>query len=236
MDKRTPPEALNALPPQAGAGRWWVKVWDAPTRLFHWSIVALVATSYATARLGRIDWHFYSGYAILALVLFRIAWGLAGSQTARFASFLRSPAAAVAHLRHALARQVPDEAGHNAAGGLMVAALLALLLLQAVSGLFSNDGLFVEGPLAHLAGPDLSERITILHGVVFNLILAAVAVHVAAVLLYALVLRQDLVRPMFTGWKRLPAGTSSPRLAPIWLAGLFAALAAAAVWALATFA
>lgn len=231
MDERAAPQARSSM--DAGAGRRWVKVWDGPTRLFHWSLVVLVATSYATARLGRIEWHFYSGYAILALVLFRIAWGLAGSETARFSSFLRGPKAALAHLRHVLRREAEDAPGHNAAGALMVMALLALLLFQATSGLFSNDGLFVEGPLAALVGEDWSGRISGWHAFAFNLILIAVAVHVAAVLLYAVLLRQDLIRPMITGWKRLPAGTPALRRAPLWRALLLCALAAGVVWGVA---
>lgn len=217
---------------QRGIGWRWVKVWDGPVRLFHWSIVVLVATSYATARLGRIDWHFLSGYAILALVLFRIAWGLAGSETARFSHFLRGPRSALSHLRHVLARSAPDEAGHNAAGGLMVAALLGLLLFQTGTGLFSNDGLMDEGPLAHFVGGDWSDRISGWHELGFNLILVAVALHVAAVIAYAVVLRQDLVRPMVTGWKRLPAGTLPPRMAPAVLAAGIAAAAAGLVYLL----
>ncbi|MFG1480675.1 cytochrome b/b6 domain-containing protein [Xanthobacter sp. V4C-4] len=210
----------------------WIKVWDAPTRLFHWSLVGLVATSYVTARNGWIDWHFYSGYAILALVAFRILWGLFGSETSRFASFVKAPGTAVAHLRHVLKRQGEPETGHNAAGAYMVLALLGLLLVQTVSGLFANDGLFTEGPLASLAGGALSDRLTVLHGLSFDLILIAVALHVAAILAYAVLLRQDLVRPMITGWKRLPTAIAAPRLASPRLALVLLALAAGGVFAL----
>lgn len=228
-------ESVEQAPrPTAGNPEYrWVKVWDAPIRMFHWTLVLLVATSYATARLGRIDWHFYSGYAVLALVLFRIAWGLVGSESARFLRFVRGPSAALAHLRHAARRVATDEAGHNPAGGLMVVALLGLLLFQTLSGLFANDGLFVEGPLAPFAGGAWSDRITSWHAFAFNLILAAVAVHVAAVAIYGLALRQDLVRPMITGWKRLPAGVPVPRLAPVGRALGLGLAAAGGVWLLA---
>jgi len=214
-----------------GPARRWIKVWDAPTRLFHWCVVALVAFSYVTARNGWIDWHFYSGYAILTLVAFRILWGLVGSETARFASFVRGPRAAIAHLVHLAKRQPQDETGHNAAGAYMVLALLALLLTQAVSGLFANDGLFTEGPLAPLVGGAVSDQLSKLHGFTFDLIMIAVALHVAAVLLYAVLVRQDLVRPMITGWKRLPASITAPQLAPVSLALGLVALAALAVFA-----
>lgn len=214
-------------------GNWrWIKVWDAPTRLFHWALVALVATSYITARNGWIDWHFYAGYTILTLVAFRILWGLFGSQTSRFSSFVKAPGAAIAHLRHALKREGEAEAGHNAAGAYMVLALLALLLFQAGSGLFANDGLFTQGPLAALVSGAESDRITDLHGLSFDLILIAVALHVVAIFAYALLLRQDLVRPMITGWKRLPAAIAAPRLAPLPLAVGLLAVAGAIVFAL----
>lgn len=226
MDKTTEAPS-DAASPQSRTR--WAKVWDAPTRLFHWGIVLLVATSYITARTGRIDWHFYSGYAILTLVLFRIGWGFAGSRTARFSHFIRGPQAALAHLADVARRHPESGVGHNAAGGLMVALLLLLLLAQATSGLFANDGLFEAGPLAALVGPAWSDRISGLHAFMVNLLLAAIAIHVAAVLLYATVLRQDIVRPMITGWKKLPAGSQAPEITPWWRAGAMVAVAAAIV-------
>lgn len=196
----------------------WVKVWDAPTRLFHWTLVALIVGAYVTAENGWIDWHFRCGYAVIALLLFRIAWGIAGSDTARFARFVKSPVAALAHLAHFTRREPDTEVGHNAAGGLMVLVMLALVAIQVGTGLFSTDGIFTDGPLAYLVGADLSERITGLHEFNFNLILAAVAAHVLAVLAYAVVKRHDLVRPMVTGMKRLPAAVAAPRMAPWWRA------------------
>lgn len=212
----------------------WIKVWDAPTRLFHWLLVVLVAAAYFTAKSGRIDWHFYAGYGILALVGFRIIWGFVGSETSRFSAFVRSPRAAIRHLAHLIRRDgVAEAPGHNPAGAFMVIALLALLLFQGTSGLFANDGLFVAGPLAAFAGPGLSDEITAWHGVSFNLILLAVAAHVLAVLLYALVGRENLVRPMITGWKEVPASAAAPRLVPAWKAGLALAVTASAVAAVA---
>lgn len=218
-----------------GATRW-VKVWDAPTRLFHWSLVALIAGAWFTAENGWIDWHFRCGYAILALLLFRLVWGFVGSDTARFTRFVKSPVAALAHLAHITKREPDTEIGHNAAGGLMVLAMLALILVQVGLGLFSTDGIFTDGPLAYLVGPDLSDRITGWHEFNFNLILAAVVLHVAAILTYAVLKRHDLVRPMVTGLKKLPAGLAAPRMAPLWLALLVFAVAAGGVYAFATLA
>ncbi|MFG1357537.1 cytochrome b/b6 domain-containing protein [Xanthobacter pseudotagetidis] len=209
-----------------------VQVWDMPTRLFHWSLVLLVALSYASARMGKIDWHFLSGYAVLTLVLFRIAWGIAGSDTSRFSRFVRRPADALRHLRDLPRRQAGAEPGHNPAGAFMVLALLGLLLAQTVTGLFSSDGLIVEGPLAHLVDGATSEAATSWHGFFFDVIVVAVGLHVAAVLAYAVVAREDLVRPMILGWKRLPPSVPAPRMASPLLAAALLAASAAAVWAI----
>ncbi|OYX13844.1 MAG: hypothetical protein B7Z15_05910 [Rhizobiales bacterium 32-66-8] len=182
------------------------KVWDLPTRLFHWSLACLVLAAYITAEMGVIEWHFRCGYAILTLLLFRLVWGVVGSDTSRFVNFVRSPVSALAHLAHFTRREPDTEVGHNAAGGLMVLALLALLLVQVGTGLFSNDGVFSEGPLAKYVSAGLSDQISEWHEVNFNLILAAIILHVLAVLAYAVVKRHDLVRPMVLGWKKLPAG------------------------------
>ncbi|HEY8287737.1 MAG TPA: cytochrome b/b6 domain-containing protein [Acetobacteraceae bacterium] len=203
-----------------------VRVWDAPTRLFHWAIVVLVCTSWVTQYVGRMEWHMLSGYTILTLLLFRLAWGFAGSDTARFGRFLKSPLAAVRHLSH-LARREPDtEIGHNPAGGWMVLVMLALLLVQAGTGLFSNDDVMTEGPLMHLVGNKWSAWLTGIHDLNFTLIEIAVALHVLAILTYALLKRQNLLGPMFTGRKWLPATTSSPRIvSPIRAAALLVAAA-----------
>ena len=140
-----------------------VKVWDGWVRLFHWSIVLLFAVSVISAKTGRMGWHMLSGYAALALLLFRIGWGFAGSDTARFSRFLRSPIAAFRHLRHLHRREPDTEIGHNAAGGWMVLLLLALLLAQAVTGLFADDEILTQGPLAQYASERWVHRMTGLH-------------------------------------------------------------------------
>ena len=205
------------------------QVWDAPTRLFHWATVGLVFTSWLTQREGWMGWHFYSGYAVLTLLLFRLGWGFVGSDTARFGRFLRAPWHALAHLRH-LPRREPDTAvGHNPAGGWMVAALLALLAFQVGTGLCANDQAATYGPFADALGQSLSDRITDLHAWGFTLIEIAVALHVLAIAAYALLKRHDLVRPMITGRKRLPAELPAPRLASPWRAAAVLAAAAALV-------
>ncbi len=233
-----PPRAAAESPAQAGvddgaatpaaAGVTVAKqVWDAPTRLFHWAIVLLVFMSWLTQHESWMGWHFYSGYAVLTLLLFRLAWGFVGSDTARFGRFLRAPWHALAHLCRLHRREPDTVVGHNPAGGWMVVAFLALLAFQVGTGLCSNDQAATYGPFADALGQSLSDRITDLHALGFTLIEIAVALHVLAIAAYALFKRHDLMRPMITGRKRLPAGLPAPRLASPWLAA--AVLAAAAL-------
>jgi len=206
-----------------------VRVWDLPTRLFHWAIVLLVGFSWLCAQCNWMDWHKLSGYTILTLLLFRLAWGFVGSETARFRQFLGSPVAALRHLAH-LARREPDhEVGHNAAGGWMVLGLLLLLAVQVGTGLYANDDILTEGPLAETVDKSTSDWLSHIHVVNFRLIEIAVAAHVLAVLTYAVVKRHDLLRPKLTGRKRLPTTLAAPRMANPWLALLLVVFAAGVV-------
>ncbi len=211
-----------------------VKVWDGWVRLFHWSIVLLVVAQYATAQLGLMEWHFRCGYLVLALLVFRLGWGLLGSDTARFARFLKSPLAALAHLRHLRRREADTEIGHNAAGGWMALLLLGLLLAQVGTGLFANEepgeSYGAHGPFALRVTDGLSETLTGLHELGFNLLLSAIGLHVTVVVAYAVLKRQDLVRPMVTGFKRLPAGLVAPRLGHPLLAVALLALGLGLAW------
>jgi cytochrome b len=206
-----------------------VKVWDVPVRLFHWAIVVLVFVSWLTAHENWMEWHLRSGYSMFALVLFRLAWGFVGSDTARFSRFVRSPAAVLRHLREFHQRAPDTEIGHNAAGGWMVLVLLALLALQVGTGLCANDQVLTEGPFAEAVGEDASDLLTHIHVVNFKLIEILVALHVCAVLAYAVVKRHNLVGAMITGSKRLPARLVPPRLASPLLAAIVLAIAAAVV-------
>jgi cytochrome b len=207
-----------------------VRIWDPWVRITHWAIVALLAVSVASGLRGDFGTHFLAGYALLALVLFRLAWGLVGSETARFASFLAGPRAALRHLAEFRRREPETTPGHNAAGGWAVVVLLGLLLVQAVTGLMASDAIFTFGPLARIVGSDASDAATSLHIRVWIVLLAIVALHVLAVLAYAVLRRTDLVGAMITGRKRLPAGTSAPRMGAPVLAAALLAVAAAAVW------
>jgi cytochrome b len=212
-----------------------MRVWDAPTRLFHWAIVLLVAFSYVSIQKDWIQLHFLSGYTILTLLLFRIVWGFIGSETSRFAHFLRNPIQGLRYLAQFGKREPDTEIGHNAAGGWMVLAMLAALLAQVATGLFSNDDVMNDGPLAHHISKALSDQVTTLHGTIFNVILALIALHVLAIVAYAVVKRHDLVRAMITGRKRLPATMQQPRFVNPLLATAVLAASAIIVYALVAF-
>ncbi|MFL5255604.1 MAG: cytochrome b/b6 domain-containing protein [Rhodopila sp.] len=194
-----------------------IKVWDLPVRLFHWSIVVLIAAAWVTQEFNLMDWHVWCGYAILTLLLFRVIWGFVGSDTARFTRFLKSPIAALRHLAHLRRREADREIGHNAAGGWMVLVMLVLLGFQAGTGLFANDDGNTEGPLMHLVGKDESDWLSKIHALNFNLILVVIVLHVLAIVAYAVLKRQYLVRPMLTGMKLMPGEVAAPRLvSPVW--------------------
>ena len=167
-------------------------------RLFHWTLVLLVAGLVITANIGgnMMEWHFRFGYATLTLILFRLVWGVNGTYYARFANFLVGPGKILDYLKGGDARRPP---GHSPLGSLSVLALLAVLLLQATLGLFSNDDIASEGPLYKFISKELSDRLTWFH-TAFNiyLVYALIALHVLAITFY-LVRKKNLITPMFTG-------------------------------------
>ena len=194
-----------------------MKVWDLPVRLFHWALVMLIFAAWLSQALNRMDLHMWIGESILALLLFRVVWGFIGSDTARFSQFLRSPAAALRHLSHVTRREPDHEIGHNAAGGWMALGMLALIGVQAGTGLFSNDDGNTEGPLMHLAGKDRSNWLTQIHDLNFTAIEVVIVLHVLAIVAYAVLKRQNLVWPMVTGTKLMPADARAPGLVhPVW--------------------
>ena len=171
------------------------RVWDLPTRLFHWALVALIAFSWWTAKNDQLTFHLWSGIAVLTLLVFRLLWGVFGSSTARFANFVRGPAAVGDYLRGTW-RGI----GHSPLGALSVVALLGLIAVQAGMGLFASDedGLLL-GPLSGFVSGDASEEIAELHEDFFNVLLVFIGLHIAAVLFYWLARKQNLIGPMVTG-------------------------------------
>jgi cytochrome b len=191
-------------------------VWDLPTRLFHWTLVVLVGLSWWSAENDQQDLHLYLGYGVLSLLLFRIGWGLAGSSTARFSSFVRGPGAVVRYVRDRFHWPL---AGHAPLGALSVLALLAMLFVIVGTGLFAadEDGLF-SGPLAYLVSVGVSDTMTGLHEELFDVLLVLIGLHVAAILLYRLALGRNLLGPMITGKAELEPGVEPMRAGKWWVA------------------
>lgn len=189
-----------------------VRVWDLPTRLFHWGLVLCVVGLIITGNLGgnAMVWHGRLGYAVFTLLLFRITWGLAGGHWSRFGNFLYGPASLVAYLR---GQSRPEHnVGHNPLGMLSVLALLLILAAQVGSGLLADDEIAFTGPLAGLVPSDWVGQATSYHKKVGKLILIAlVALHLGAIAFYKLVKKQNLVRPMILGDKTVPAPVPASR-------------------------
>lgn len=185
-----------ALPGAGNSGR--IRVWDFPTRLFHWSLAACVAVAFVTGFTGAdaMNLHGKAGIVIVGLVAFRLVWGFAGSTYARFASFVRGPAAIRAYLRGEW-----QGLGHNPLGALSVLGLLGLAAFQVATGLFGNDDIAYNGPLYVLVRKETSDLLTGLHHRSAWLLLALVALHLAAIAYYVRVKKDNLVLPMLTGWK-----------------------------------
>lgn len=212
--------------PPAAAPRSRMRIWDWPTRAFHWLLVLLIPALWWTAENGAVAVHILLGLSAFALLLFRLIWGVIGSSTARFANFLTGPRAVASYLNGGGAHAL----GHNPLGGWSVAAMLALLTAQVGLGLFATaeDG-DLWGPLALWVDEATSERLTELHAWLFNALLALIVLHIAAILFYAL-RRRNLVAPMLTGSADAPDGAAPMTPAPAWrlVAALAISLAAAA--------
>jgi cytochrome b len=189
-----------------------IRLWDLPVRVFHWSLVLAVATAVVTGELGGswMELHGKAGLSIVGLVVFRLVWGLIGSTHARFVRFAPTPGKLKAYLRGRW-----RGTGHNPLGALSVFALLALLAVQATSGLFSNDDIAFSGPLFNRVDEALAGRLTGIHKQLANVLLVLLALHVAAIAFYAGLKKDNLVKPMVTGWKDVEAGASTEEGGPV---------------------
>jgi cytochrome b len=207
-----------------------VRVWDLPTRLVHWLFVCGVLASWWTAETGRLEWHRWSGYALLGLLVFRIYWGFFGSSTARFGQFVRGPRAVREYMRGAW--QVT--AGHNPLGSWSVIALIGLLLVQVVLGLFAVDVDGIEsGPLSMYVDFDTGRAAAELHETLFNVLMGVIVLHILAVLYYGLVRKQNLAGAMVTGSRSFPVAGVAPVSGFSWIRFLIGVVLAAAItWAI----
>jgi len=204
-----------------------IKLWDLPTRLFHWLLTAAIIGLFVTGIEGGglIEWHGKLGILVVGLLVFRVVWGFVGSTYARFGQFLPSPASVLAYLKgswHGL--------GHNPVGALSVYVLLSLTAFQAISGLFATDEIAFTGPLYQRIDSDFAVTLTGYHSQVAYVLLALVGLHVAAMIFYAVVKKEGLLIPMITGRKRVAEGESY-RGGGIAAFGVALAIAALAVYA-----
>lgn len=180
-------------------------VWDLPLRVFHWALVGCVIVSVASAKMGVTAVHERSGLAVLGLILFRIIWGFIGSQTARFSSFVKSPAAVLASARNLLAGQTDNRSGHSALGGYATLILLAICLVMAGTGSFSTDDILYDGPFAHLA-PDYVKTASRVHHLTEKILFAVIALHFLALFMYFWRLKKNLIPAMITGRRAKATG------------------------------
>ena len=211
-----------------------VRVWDLPTRLFHWLLVILVITSFATAKIGgnAMQYHEWSGFMILVLLWFRLVWGFVGSRESRFVTFVRGPAAV---FRYAVKILRPDSRhylGHNPLGGWSIIAMLSALMVQAGTGLFANDDIVTEGPLYKWVSKATSDWLTRIHRLNQELLIGLVVIHILAVLFYFFYKRENLLKPMITGFKQWNDPVSDSITGLTWKSVLIAVLAALAVYLL----
>lgn len=215
----------------AGAGLR-LRIWDAPLRLFHWALVLLIGALWWTGEARMLDWHRLAGYAVMALVLFRLIWGFAGSSTARFTAFLRGPRAVAHYVRGIMFRRgahgVP---GHNPLGGWSVIAMLALLATQIALGLFAVDIDGLEsGPFSYLVEFDTGRLAAEAHALLFDLLLILMALHVAAVAFYLIYRGDNLLAPMITGSRRWMQERPALRFVPGWIGFALMGACGGVIW------
>lgn len=204
-----------------------VKVWDLATRIFHWSLVLLILAAWLTIENRMIDIHEIIGHTLLALIIFRIIWGIIGSTTARFSHFITSPIKSLAYLKASLNMKSPYSTGHNPAGGWMVIGMLLLIGFQVISGMYANDDLGFSGALSDSISKSMSDTMTQIHALSFNIIVTFIWIHLVAVFFYVLVKNENLIRAMFNGKK--PVNQINPNdnlsFVPLYKAAICFALA-----------
>lgn len=184
-----------------------VRIWDLPTRLFHWALVVCIVGAYLSVKLGGLymEWHVRFGCIALGLIIFRLVWGFIGPRYARFATFVRGPKVLAKYLKGAA-----PPAGHNPLGALSVIALLAVIGFQATTGLFATDDIMTQGPLFAHVSESTASLLTSWHKFNEWIIIGLIALHLLAVAWYAIVRRKRLVRAMIVGdveAKSVPPGT-----------------------------
>lgn len=195
-----------------------IRVWDLPLRLFHWCLLGCVVGMVVTANMGKMEWHFLCGYSVISLLLFRVVWGFVGGYWGRFSSFVPGPRLLFAYLRGEA--PATSEVGHNPLGALSVLAMLAVIGLQALSGLAADDEISASGPLARHLASEWVNVASFYHTKVGKLLLLGlIALHVGAIARYRMK-GTNLVRPMVLGDKQLEFPAAASRDG--WVQRLFA--------------
>lgn len=180
-----------------------IKVWDIYLRLFHWLLAVCIIVSFVSVRMDEMEVHFISGHIILALIIFRIIWGIVGSRTALFLSFIKGPKAILRYLKASDSPEFKPMIGHSPIAALSVIALLVVISAQVITGLMSDDEIFLQGPLAQFVSYDTAYQATTYHAYIPRLIVGLVILHLLAIAFYRLVKKENLVKPMITGSKTL---------------------------------
>lgn len=211
-----------------------ITVWDLPLRIFHWALVILLIAAIVTAKIGgnALEWHVTIGLSILGLLIFRVLWGFIGGKHAKFSSFIRGPKTILAYIKG----QGEKPLGHNPVGALSVIGMLLALFVQAITGLFATDAILTEGPLYSLVDSDSSDYLTSIHTASQYAIYAILALHIAAIVYYRVIKKDNLVLPMLTGRKKVSHVSEHYLNAEgsLWKALILAAASYGAVWVLAT--
>ena len=174
------------------------RIWDLPTRLFHWALVATVLCSFISVKIGgnAMIWHSRFGYVVLALILFRLIWGVIGSHHSRFINFIKGPKSVLNYLKGS-----EETPGHSPIGALSVLLILGLFGFQAVSGLFASDEIFFDGPLVKYTSSLWVDLLTSLHRLNEYVLISVVVLHISAIFVYKIFKKINLITPMLTGDK-----------------------------------
>ncbi|MEP3197281.1 MAG: cytochrome b/b6 domain-containing protein [Lentilitoribacter sp.] len=180
-----------------------VKVWDVYIRIFHWLLLICILVSFISFRLDEMDIHFISGHCVLALLIFRVIWGVIGSRTALFHTFIKGPGAILNYVKNPSSEKFKGMIGHSPIAALSVIAMLVVILVQVGTGLISDDEILLQGPLAKYVSGDMSYQATTYHGINAKLIIGLIVLHLAAIAFYRFIKKDNIVKPMVSGQKEV---------------------------------
>jgi len=213
-----------------------LRVWDSPTRIMHWLLVGAIGFCWYTGETGDLEYHHYSGYVALWVVLMRVWWGFVGSSTAKFANFVRGPQTVFKYVRTLHLRNTPATLGHNALGAISVLALLAAVAGVGVTGLFAVDmDVLYSGPLSMYVDFKEGRWFARWHATLFDVLLIVIALHLLAVSFYYAYKRQNLVASMITGRRKaVDVNGSELEVAPVWRLLVGAVIASAIIYVIDT--